>query len=292
MAIGRIGRRATRSNAATTSLDQGIRGSCLEVGRRELGSCRVPHFETKSYHAWVQPGRPHRVGHPAGHARHHHDLQRRHAGSAHHRGGTRMGPACPPRAPTTARRRCGSPATPPGGWSACSVRPTAAATATTCSTGSDRSSSPPTCPAPSWTATPTSPYGEQINPRAGDTNPWRYVSGYHDTATGMIKFGQRYYMPDLARWTQPDPETGTPTGPMSLNAYSYVGCNPINYIDPTGTTCHDILVSFAVVGGLLEGQLILGEVLLGAIGLSATVVTAGVVATLAIAAIVGCVMRD
>lgn len=78
------------------------------------------------------------------------------------------------------------------------------------------------------------PYGEQINPRAGDPNPFRYVSGYHDTTTGMIKFGQRYYMPDLARWTQPDPELGNPTDPMTLNPYVYVGCDPINLIDPSG----------------------------------------------------------
>ncbi len=78
------------------------------------------------------------------------------------------------------------------------------------------------------------PYGEQINPDTADTNPWRYASGYYDTTTGMLKFGTRYYMPHLTRWTQPDPVTGKPTNPMTLNTYAYVGGNPTNFTDPTG----------------------------------------------------------
>ena len=65
------------------------------------------------------------------------------------------------------------------------------------------------------------PYGQQIRsweyPNAGtattlrsratattpatDYNPWRYASGYHDPATGFLKFGTRYYMPQLGTWT-------------------------------------------------------------------------------------------
>lgn len=86
------------------------------------------------------------------------------------------------------------------------------------------------------------PYGEQISPDPSltsggepvDKNPWRYAAGYYDTPTGMLKYGTRYYMPDLMRWTQPDPEAGNANDPMSLNAYSYVGCDPINSVDPTG----------------------------------------------------------
>lgn len=78
------------------------------------------------------------------------------------------------------------------------------------------------------------PYGEQINPATGDTNPWRYASGYYDSKTGMLKFGTRYYMPDLTRWTQPDPVFGKPSNPVTLNAYGYVGGNPSNNTDPSG----------------------------------------------------------
>ncbi len=100
------------------------------------------------------------------------------------------------------------------------------------------------------------PYGEEINPNSTDANPWRYASGYYDTATGMLKFGTRYYMPHLTRWTQPDPVTGKPTNPMSLNTYNYVGSNPINVIDPTGRffefledeANRDLLANILIIG--------------------------------------------
>ena len=50
----------------------------------------------------------------------------------------------------------------------------------------------------------------------------------------MLKYGTRYYMPDLISWTPPDPVLGKPMNPMSLNPYSYVGCNPVNATDVTG----------------------------------------------------------
>jgi hypothetical protein len=44
------------------------------------------------------------------------------------------------------------------------------------------------------------PYGKQISPEPGldtaDPNPWRFASDYFAQATGMLKFGRRYYMPD------------------------------------------------------------------------------------------------
>ena len=67
-----------------------------------------------------------------------------------------------------------------------------------------------------------------------DLNPWRYASGYHDTETGMLKYGTRYYTPSLSRWTQSDPAPGHPGTPLSLNPYLYSLNNPINRIDPSG----------------------------------------------------------
>src|SRR5206468_7629060 len=79
------------------------------------------------------------------------------------------------------------------------------------------------------------PYGDQeTSPDPADDNPWRYASGYSDTATGMTKFGTRYYQPSLMNWTQPDPSAGNPASPMTLNPYAYTGSNPITYTDPTG----------------------------------------------------------
>lgn len=91
------------------------------------------------------------------------------------------------------------------------------------------------------------PYGEEIDPGPADTNPWRYASGYHDTETGMVKFGTRYYRPDIMRWTQKDPVAGKPADPMTLNPYAYVGCDPINSSDPSGRSA---IACIAGIAGL------------------------------------------
>lgn len=119
------------------------------------------------------------------------------------------------------------------------------------------------------------PYGQQIDPNPADPNPWRYVSGYHDVDTGMIKFGTRYYMPDLGRWTQPDPETGNPSNPMTLNTYGYANCDPANNIDPTGRFPWER--ALATYGWMASSALLCGAVALavGSTGL-------GLVASVAI----------
>jgi RHS repeat-associated protein len=68
----------------------------------------------------------------------------------------------------------------------------------------------------------------------GVTNPWKFASGFHDSTTGLYKFGTRYYDSGIMRWTQLDPEGGDIQDPLSLNRYLYVGCNPVNRADPTG----------------------------------------------------------
>jgi RHS repeat-associated protein len=73
------------------------------------------------------------------------------------------------------------------------------------------------------------PYG-QATATGSFSQPWQYASGYRDANTGQIKFGTRYYQPNLGRWTQPDP-SGFPNGP---NNYLYVGSNPTNITDPSG----------------------------------------------------------
>jgi RHS repeat-associated protein len=47
------------------------------------------------------------------------------------------------------------------------------------------------------------PYGNTI--ATTGTTPWQYAGGYHDSATGLYKFGARYYNSLYARWTQLDP---------------------------------------------------------------------------------------
>jgi uncharacterized protein RhaS with RHS repeats len=48
-----------------------------------------------------------------------------------------------------------------------------------------------------------------------------------------MMIGQRFYDPTLGRWTQQD-IPGALARPMTLNRYTYVACNPVNAIDPSG----------------------------------------------------------
>lgn len=66
-------------------------------------------------------------------------------------------------------------------------------------------------------------------------NPFRYAGGFHDTETGLTKFGTRYFDPAYGRWTQRDPLAGSIADPRTVNRYAYVGNNPLNFIDPSGT---------------------------------------------------------
>lgn len=80
------------------------------------------------------------------------------------------------------------------------------------------------------------PYGETAEwCGACDGNPWKFTGEYQDV-TGMYKIGERYYSPELGRWTQSDPAANriNPGMPGEPNPYAYAGCNPINYTDPTG----------------------------------------------------------
>jgi len=93
------------------------------------------------------------------------------------------------------------------------------------------------------------PYGATTNiggpnSNLANTNPYRYASGYLDTATGLYQFGQRYYQPTLGRWTQQD-TLNVIGDPANGNRYTYTGDDPINNVDPTGQSC--IGVDFFVV---------------------------------------------
>lgn len=73
------------------------------------------------------------------------------------------------------------------------------------------------------------PYG--AHPTATGTaaaaNPFRYISGYLDTSTGLYKLGIRYYNPTLGRFTQTDPTGQDPH-------YTYARNNPCNLTDRSG----------------------------------------------------------
>jgi RHS repeat-associated protein len=55
-----------------------------------------------------------------------------------------------------------------------------------------------------------------------------------DSATGLLKFGTRYYDSSLGRWTQRDSIAGSIADPGNLNRYVYAGDSPTNLTDVTG----------------------------------------------------------
>ncbi|WP_432246120.1 RHS repeat domain-containing protein (plasmid) [Arthrobacter sp. G.S.26] len=64
-------------------------------------------------------------------------------------------------------------------------------------------------------------------------NPYTFKAGIQDRTTGWVKFGQRWYNPKTARWTQQD-TLDTPLDPKNANRYAYAANDPINNADPTG----------------------------------------------------------
>ncbi len=83
------------------------------------------------------------------------------------------------------------------------------------------------------------PYGTVTSASGSVANPWRFggaYGAYTDAATGLVKIGQRYYDPAVGRWTQPDPKV-MPFDVRQANRYAYAGCDPVNNVDPSGTSC-------------------------------------------------------
>ena len=81
------------------------------------------------------------------------------------------------------------------------------------------------------------PFGQVRTNSATATTPdahHKFTGQELDDSTGLYFYGARYYDPVLARFTQADTVIPNHTNPQSLNRYSYVDNNPLNYTDPTG----------------------------------------------------------
>ena len=81
------------------------------------------------------------------------------------------------------------------------------------------------------------PYGRDTSASSWTASTiFQFAGGPHD-AQGLYRFGERYYDPDIARWTQQDPGQRPCDLAESLresNRYGYVAANPVNRIDPRG----------------------------------------------------------
>ncbi len=95
------------------------------------------------------------------------------------------------------------------------------------------------------------PYGVMTVVSGSDYEPIRYASGYHDADSLLTRFGTRYYDPSTGRWTQMDPIGGSIANPATLNGYIYAGDDPVNNVDPEGTSFFgDVLGAVSVAVGV------------------------------------------
>jgi RHS repeat-associated protein len=65
----------------------------------------------------------------------------------------------------------------------------------------------------------------------------KFTGKERDTESGLDNFGKRYFGSSLGRFQTPDPVLVSwrrMVNPQQWNAYSYVGNNPLRFVDPTG----------------------------------------------------------
>jgi RHS repeat-associated protein len=77
------------------------------------------------------------------------------------------------------------------------------------------------------------PFGNNPVASGNASTALRFAGGYYDPDIALYKFGERYYMPSLGRWTQRDP-LNQAFSPREANRYLYAGQDPVNLTDPTG----------------------------------------------------------
>ncbi|WP_330924937.1 RHS repeat-associated core domain-containing protein [Candidatus Sororendozoicomonas aggregata] len=81
------------------------------------------------------------------------------------------------------------------------------------------------------------------------TTPQFGYTGREPDATGLVYYRNRYYDPQIGRFTQLDPK-GFIDG---VNRYAYVMNSPVNYVDPWGLSASSPIFNFDS-GGIGSGQ--------------------------------------
>jgi len=77
----------------------------------------------------------------------------------------------------------------------------------------------------------------------------------------LMHVGARYYEVETGRFVQRDPILGFIFSPLSLNSYVYCMNNPVEFIDPLGTTPEKVLllivgivVIVIIIGGIISNK--------------------------------------
>jgi RHS repeat-associated protein len=81
------------------------------------------------------------------------------------------------------------------------------------------------------------PYGNLLNSNGSTLTSYGFTGEWTDV-TGLQYLRARYYSPVTGGFLSRDPFSGSLNQPATLNAYSYVGGNPVRYTDASGR-CFD-----------------------------------------------------
>ncbi len=104
------------------------------------------------------------------------------------------------------------------------------------------------------------PYGAPFGTVGTFASPYAYTGEYTDPS-GQVYLRARYYNPAIGTFTALDPVMGVAAVPMSLNGYSYVHNNPVNWTDPSGEFLPVIaVIGLGILGGAVGGALLGGGI--------------------------------
>ncbi len=106
------------------------------------------------------------------------------------------------------------------------------------------------------------PYGAIARHDGPADLPHKFTGQRQDGVNGLVLFPARPYDPELGRFLQPDPFVQDPSDPQTLNRYSYVRNNPVNFVDPSGNfslmkLIAGIVLAFVAVVAAVVGVMLL-----------------------------------
>jgi RHS repeat-associated protein len=98
------------------------------------------------------------------------------------------------------------------------------------------------------------PYGQQALTAGGGgngaaQNPYAFKAGTTDRASGLVKFGIRWYEAETGTWTQQD-TLDAPLDPSNANRYGFAALDPINNSDPSGQCAPGAATAGKVIAGI------------------------------------------
>jgi len=94
-------------------------------------------------------------------------------------------------------------------------------------------------------------FGVIISSAGSTPNDYLYVGERLDSGLGLYYYRMRYYGASAGRLWSMDPAEGIDFAPITLHKYLYANADPVDNIDPTGTTSiSDINLVVAVLGNL------------------------------------------